>query len=123
MDLGKNILYYLFHKYQLYGPYLVVLPLSMLDAWALDINALIYIGDVTSIITYDIIRKDKTEAHRLIYAETLLYKYLRLDGQIHVIRLLVIKTVLDLKIVNIESDSTVDTSERKTVYYFQNNLH
>jgi chromodomain-helicase-DNA-binding protein 1 len=38
MGIGKtmqsiSLLYYLFHKYQLYGPYLVVVPLSTLDAW------------------------------------------------------------------------------------------
>ena len=60
MGLGKTIqsvsfLNYLFHKYQLYGPFLVVVPLSTLDAWqnefakwGPDMNVLTYIGDVTS---------------------------------------------------------------------------
>ena len=60
MGLGKTIqsisfLNYLFHKYSLYGPFLVVVPLSTLDAWqnefgkwGPDMNMLTYIGDVTS---------------------------------------------------------------------------
>ena len=99
MGLGKTIqsvsfLNYLFHKYQLYGPFLVVVPLSTLDAWqnefakwAPEMNVLTYIGDVTSrniirskewihpgnrrtkfnalLTTYEIVLKDKTELSSL----------------------------------------------------------
>jgi len=102
MGLGKTIqsisfLYYLFHKYQLYGPFLVVVPLSTLDAWqnefckwAPDMNVLTYIGDVTSrtiirsrewihpgnkrtkfnalLTTYEILLKDKAELNSLSWA-------------------------------------------------------
>ena len=99
MGLGKTIqsvsfLNYLFHRFQLYGPYLVVVPLSTLDAWqnefakwAPDMNVLTYVGDVTSrniirskewihpgnrrtkfnalLTTYEICLKDKTELSSL----------------------------------------------------------
>ncbi|KAM4572469.1 chromodomain-helicase-DNA-binding protein 2 isoform 2-T2 [Odontesthes bonariensis] len=60
MGLGKTIqtisfLSYLFHQHQLYGPFLVVVPLSTLtswqrefDTWAPDMNVVVYIGDVMS---------------------------------------------------------------------------
>ena len=60
MGLGKTIqtiayLHCLFHRYQLYGPYLVVVPLSTLPAWqrefelwAPEMNTVMYIGDVNS---------------------------------------------------------------------------
>lgn len=60
MGLGKTIqtiayLHFLFHRHQLYGPYLVVVPLSTLPAWqrefelwAPEMNTVMYIGDVNS---------------------------------------------------------------------------
>ncbi|KAJ8334039.1 hypothetical protein SKAU_G00413580 [Synaphobranchus kaupii] len=60
MGLGKTIqtisfLSYLFHQHQLYGPFLVVVPLSTLtswqrefDIWAPDMNVVVYLGDVMS---------------------------------------------------------------------------
>lgn len=60
MGLGKTIqtisfLSYLFHQHQLYGPFLLVVPLSTLtswqrefDTWAPDMNVVVYIGDVMS---------------------------------------------------------------------------
>lgn len=60
MGLGKTIqtisfLSYLFHQHQLYGPFLLVVPLSTLtswqrefDTWAPDMNVVIYLGDVMS---------------------------------------------------------------------------
>lgn len=60
MGLGKTIqticfLYYLFHTHQLYGPFLLVVPLSTMTSWqremaqwAPDINFVTYLGDVTS---------------------------------------------------------------------------
>lgn len=60
MGLGKTIqticfLYYLFHNYQVHGPFLVVVPLSTMPSWqrefslwAPDINIVTYIGDVES---------------------------------------------------------------------------
>ncbi|UMM12293.1 hypothetical protein L5515_001145 [Caenorhabditis briggsae] len=60
MGLGKTIqsislLASLFHRYDLAGPYLVVVPLSTMAAWqkefaqwAPDINLIIYMGDVVS---------------------------------------------------------------------------
>ena len=60
MGLGKTIqtiafLHCLYHEYQLYGPFLVVVPLSTLPAWqkeyetwAPESNTVVYIGDVSS---------------------------------------------------------------------------
>lgn len=60
MGLGKTIqtisfLSYLFHQHQLYGPFLLVVPLSTLtswqrefETWAPDMNVVVYIGDVMS---------------------------------------------------------------------------
>uniref|UniRef100_H3BD82 Chromodomain helicase DNA binding protein 2 n=1 Tax=Latimeria chalumnae TaxID=7897 RepID=H3BD82_LATCH len=60
MGLGKTIqtisfLSYLFHQHQLYGPSLLVVPLSTLtswqrefEIWAPDINVVVYIGDQLS---------------------------------------------------------------------------
>ncbi|CAB1415655.1 unnamed protein product, partial [Pleuronectes platessa] len=60
MGLGKTIqtisfLSYLFHHYQLYGPFLLVVPLSTLsswqrefETWAPDMNLVVYLGDVMS---------------------------------------------------------------------------
>ena len=102
MGLGKTIqsisfLNYLFQKYQLYGPFLVVVPLSTLDAWqnefvkwGPDMNVLTYVGDVTSrniirskewihpgnrrtkfnalLTTYEIVLKDKAELSALSWS-------------------------------------------------------
>lgn len=68
MGLGKTIqticfLHYLFHNYQMHGPFLVVVPLSTMPSWqrefslwAPDINIVTYIGDVESrnIVSNDI---------------------------------------------------------------------
>uniref|UniRef100_A0A3Q1HJM0 DNA helicase n=1 Tax=Anabas testudineus TaxID=64144 RepID=A0A3Q1HJM0_ANATE len=60
MGLGKTIqtisfLSYLFHQHQLYGPFLLVVPLSTLTSWqrefatwAPDMNVVVYLGDVMS---------------------------------------------------------------------------
>lgn len=60
MGLGKTIqticfLYYLFHTQQLYGPFLLVVPLSTMTSWqremsqwAPDMNFVTYLGDVSS---------------------------------------------------------------------------
>lgn len=60
MGLGKTIqtisfLSYLFHQHQLYGPSLLVVPLSTLTSWqrefctwAPDMNVVVYLGDVLS---------------------------------------------------------------------------
>ena len=60
MGLGKTIqticfLYYLFKAQQLYGPYIILVPLSTMTAWqrefqiwAPDLNVVTYIGDVQS---------------------------------------------------------------------------
>ncbi|XP_076847370.1 chromodomain-helicase-DNA-binding protein 2 isoform X2 [Brachyhypopomus gauderio] len=60
MGLGKTIqtisfLSYLFHQHQLYGPFLLVVPLSTLtswqrefNTWAPDMNVVVYLGDVLS---------------------------------------------------------------------------
>lgn len=60
MGLGKTIqivafLAYLYNAQQLYGPFLLVVPLSTLNAWqrefelwAPELNVVVYIGDVTS---------------------------------------------------------------------------
>uniref|UniRef100_A0A672QFF2 Uncharacterized protein n=1 Tax=Sinocyclocheilus grahami TaxID=75366 RepID=A0A672QFF2_SINGR len=60
MGLGKTIqtisfLNYLFHEHQLYGPFLLVVPLSTLTSWqreiqlwAPQINVVVYLGDISS---------------------------------------------------------------------------
>lgn len=60
MGLGKTIqtisfLSYLFHQHQLYGPFILVVPLSTLTSWqrefaiwAPDMNVVVYLGDVMS---------------------------------------------------------------------------
>ncbi|XP_053330599.1 chromodomain-helicase-DNA-binding protein 1 [Spea bombifrons] len=60
MGLGKTIqtisfLNYLFHEHQLYGPFLIVVPLSTLTSWQREIqiwaplmNAVVYLGDINS---------------------------------------------------------------------------
>uniref|UniRef100_A0A8C1U827 Chromodomain helicase DNA binding protein 1 n=1 Tax=Cyprinus carpio TaxID=7962 RepID=A0A8C1U827_CYPCA len=60
MGLGKTIqtisfLNYLFHEHQLYGPFLLVVPLSTLTSWqreiqlwAPQINVVVYLGDIGS---------------------------------------------------------------------------
>ncbi|XP_037658086.1 chromodomain-helicase-DNA-binding protein 1 isoform X2 [Choloepus didactylus] len=60
MGLGKTIqtisfLNYLFHEHQLYGPFLLVVPLSTLTSWqreiqtwAAQMNAVVYLGDINS---------------------------------------------------------------------------
>ncbi|CAD5210016.1 unnamed protein product [Bursaphelenchus xylophilus] len=60
MGLGKTIqsisfISSLFHLHEIYGPFLVVVPLSTMaawqrefDAWASDVNVVTYVGDVTS---------------------------------------------------------------------------
>lgn len=60
MGLGKTIqsiafLSALYHRYELYGPFLVVVPLSTMAAWqkefaqwAPDMNLVTYMGDVNS---------------------------------------------------------------------------
>ncbi|XP_056146515.1 chromodomain-helicase-DNA-binding protein 1 isoform X2 [Lampris incognitus] len=60
MGLGKTIqticfLNYLFHEHQLYGPFLLVVPLSTLTSWQREIqlwapriNVVVYLGDVSS---------------------------------------------------------------------------
>ncbi|XP_042328510.1 chromodomain-helicase-DNA-binding protein 2 isoform X4 [Sceloporus undulatus] len=94
MGLGKTIqtisfLSYLFHQHQLFGPFLIVVPLSTLtswqrefEIWGPEINVVVYIGDQMSrnaireyewvhaqtkrlkfnvlITTYEILLKDKT---------------------------------------------------------------
>jgi len=94
MGLGKTIqiisfVSQLFNQYQLYGPYLIVVPLSTVvawqrefDKWAPEMNVIVYMGDVGSrsvlreqewrhpgnkrlkfnvlITTYEILLKDKT---------------------------------------------------------------
>ncbi|MEE6458857.1 hypothetical protein FKM82_000448 [Ascaphus truei] len=60
MGLGKTIqtisfLNYLFHEHQLYGPFVIVVPLSTLTSWQREIqiwaplmNAVVYLGDINS---------------------------------------------------------------------------
>lgn len=60
MGLGKTIqtiafLHSLFHTHQLYGPFLIVVPLSTMpswqrefELWAPEMNTVVYIGDINS---------------------------------------------------------------------------
>ncbi|KAF9279964.1 hypothetical protein BGZ68_007574 [Mortierella alpina] len=75
MGLGKtvqsiSIISFLFHQHNLYGPYLVVVPLSTIGAWqreferwAPDMNLIVYIGDGASrqtIRDYEFYQKGST---------------------------------------------------------------
>lgn len=67
MGLGKTIqtisfLSYLFHQHQLYGPFILVVPLSTLtswqrefETWAPNMNVVVYLGDVMSRKTVSLI--------------------------------------------------------------------
>ncbi|KAL1463282.1 hypothetical protein WDU94_015047 [Cyamophila willieti] len=102
MGLGKTIqticfLYYLFNKYDVHGPFLVVVPLSTMTAWqkefvlwAPEMNVVTYLGDVGSrniirdyewtfasskrlkfnaiLTTYEILLKDKSFLGTLSWA-------------------------------------------------------
>ena len=69
MGLGKTIqaisfLSYVFNEHNLYGPFLIVIPLSTmqgwqreLQRWAPEINAVIYLGDGSS---RSMVKKKKT---------------------------------------------------------------
>lgn len=60
MGLGKTIqticfLNYMFNEHQLYGPFLLVVPLSTLTSWqreiqlwAAQMNVVVYLGDISS---------------------------------------------------------------------------
>lgn len=60
MGLGKTIqtisfLNYMFHEHMLYGPFLLVVPLSTLTSWQREIqlwapqmNVVVYLGDINS---------------------------------------------------------------------------
>jgi SNF2 family DNA or RNA helicase len=60
MGLGKTIqtisfLSYVFNEHCLYGPFLIVIPLSTiqgwqreLQKWSPELNVVVYLGDVTS---------------------------------------------------------------------------
>ncbi|ETE65957.1 Chromodomain-helicase-DNA-binding protein 2, partial [Ophiophagus hannah] len=93
MGLGKTIqtisfLCYLFYQHQLYGPFLIVVPLSTLtswqrefEIWAPEVNVVVYIGDqmsrnaaVLGSINWAFLGVD--EAHRLKNDDSLLYKTL-----------------------------------------------
>ncbi|XP_043934314.1 chromodomain-helicase-DNA-binding protein 2 isoform X2 [Protopterus annectens] len=102
MGLGKTIqtisfLSYLFHQHQLYGPFILVVPLSTLtswqiefDIWAPAMNVVVYIGDMNSrnmireyewvnpqskklkfnvlLTTYEIVLKDKAVLGNITWA-------------------------------------------------------
>lgn len=101
MGLGKTIqtigfLSYLFNEYDLYGPFLLVVPLSTLNSWrrefeiwAPEMNAVVYLGDVISrntirnyewchannrlkfnvlLTTYEILLKDKSFLNAISWA-------------------------------------------------------
>jgi SNF2 family DNA or RNA helicase len=102
MGLGKTIqtigfLSYLFNEQNLYGPFLLVVPLSTLDSWrrefetwAPEMNAVVYLGDVNSrqtirnfewchahnnrlkfnvlLTTYEILLKDKAFLNAISWA-------------------------------------------------------
>ena len=60
MGLGKTMqtiafLNYLMNQHSLYGPFLIVVPLSTIATWQMefkrwsaDINVVVYLGDITS---------------------------------------------------------------------------
>ncbi|XP_069683280.1 chromodomain-helicase-DNA-binding protein 1 isoform X2 [Periplaneta americana] len=114
MGLGKTIqticlLYYLFHQQQLYGPFLVVVPLSTMTSWqrefsqwAPEMNIVTYLGDVNSrniirqyewcyssskrlkfnaiLTTYEIVLKDKAFLGSLSWAALLVDEAHRLKN-------------------------------------------
>ncbi|XP_058279855.1 chromodomain-helicase-DNA-binding protein 1-like isoform X6 [Hirundo rustica] len=79
MGLGKTIqtisfLNYLFHEHQLYGPFLLVVPLSTLTSWQREIqtwapqmNAVVYLGDITS--------RNMIRTHEWIHPQTKRLKF------------------------------------------------
>ncbi|PNF16997.1 Chromodomain-helicase-DNA-binding protein 1 [Cryptotermes secundus] len=114
MGLGKTIqaiclLYYLFHHHQLYGPFLVVVPLSTMTSWqrefsqwAPEMNIVTYLGDINSrniirqfewcysgskrlkfnaiLTTYEIVLKDKALLGSLSWAALLVDEAHRLKN-------------------------------------------
>ncbi|OAD56154.1 Chromodomain-helicase-DNA-binding protein 1 [Eufriesea mexicana] len=107
MGLGKTIqticfLYYLFHTHQLYGPFLLVVPLSTMTSWqremsqwAPDINFVTYLGDIREyewcysskrlkfnaiLTTYEIVLKDKAFLGALNWAVLLVDEAHRLKN-------------------------------------------
>uniref|UniRef100_A0A669R2H6 Chromodomain helicase DNA binding protein 1 n=1 Tax=Phasianus colchicus TaxID=9054 RepID=A0A669R2H6_PHACC len=124
MGLGKTIqtisfLNYLFHEHQLYGPFLLVVPLSTLTSWQREIqtwapqmNAVVYLGDITSrnmirthewmhpqskrlkfnilLTTYEILLKDKVITCTSLGSQNCL-SGVELLLDLHMFRFLVIK--------------------------------
>ncbi|XP_021925185.1 chromodomain-helicase-DNA-binding protein 1 isoform X3 [Zootermopsis nevadensis] len=114
MGLGKTIqticlLYYLFHNHQLYGPFLIVVPLSTMTSWqrefsqwAPEMNIVTYLGDINSrniirqfewcysgskrlkfnaiLTTYEIVLKDKALLGSLSWAALLVDEAHRLKN-------------------------------------------
>lgn len=115
MGLGKTIqtscfIYYLFKQHGLYGPYLIVVPLSTLPAWqrelalwAPDMNVVTYLGDFRSretirhyewafpgnkrlkfnvlLTSYEILLKDKTFLGAITWAALLVDEAHRLKNE------------------------------------------
>lgn len=95
MGLGKTIqtisfLNYLFHAQQLYGPFLVVVPLSTMAAWQKEfaqwapyINVVTYIGDMTS---RDMVKKFTLAFCVMIHFTCLFSSYVNTSGATQGIR-------------------------------------
>ena len=76
MGLGKTIqsisfLSHLYHTQGLYGPFLLVVPLSTMaswqrefDLWSPEINVVVYLGDVSS---RNIVRNSKYKLSACLY--------------------------------------------------------
>lgn len=99
MGLGKTIqtisfLSYLFHQQFLYGPFLLVVPLSTLtswqrefEAWAPEINVVVYIGDLGSRNTVSYgqnhnysVKHSSLHLYRIAHLQQYLFPFFRFES-------------------------------------------
>ena len=99
MGLGKTIqticfLNYLFSEHQLYGPFLLVVPLSTLTSWQREIqlwapqmNVVVYLGDISSRTMVGLVllsSQDRRECVSAAHTSSLPVSQIRTHEWIHV---------------------------------------